>query len=258
MLDPLRWLGRCRLAGITIVCLVAPALAAAADECSAWPGEPAPLPNVDDRAPHSARWAELRAEELVLRAQLAENADPMEALRLWRRVLCLDSTSGPARNGVGRISPVHTYQPDLRWGLRQRGDRKAPWAQLALAIRVPEPAPAISRETRERLADAEAQITAGEVSLASARFHEALASARSAETSLGATAQTHTVGRSLRARAAVVAGTAHIALGESDAARESFGRALQANPRLKLDPAQTSPKVIQAFDAARAGRLEPQ
>ncbi|MEN8161411.1 MAG: hypothetical protein ABFS41_15180, partial [Myxococcota bacterium] len=60
--------------------------------------------------------------------------------------------------------------------------------------------------------------------------------------------------RRLRARASVAAGTAHIALGDAAAARESFDRALEADARLQRDPMQTSPKVLEAFEATRASR----
>jgi hypothetical protein len=43
-----------------------------------------------------------------------------------------------------------------------------------------------------------------------------------------------------------------VALGKDADARASFARALQSDPNLHLDPASTSPKVVRAFDAARA------
>ena len=227
---------------------------AAGDECAVWPGEPSPLPRVDDPVARTARWAELRAEELVNRAQLAEPDDPMESLRLWRRVLCLDPTSAPARNGVWRTRPVRMHQPEVRWGGRGRASRRDPWGQLALAVSVPAPVPELSRATRERLATAESLIGASEASLAEARFQLALDRAREADDTLSQLRVNVANGARLRARSAVAAGTAHIALGDADAARASFDRALEAQPRLALDPNQTSPKVIEAFEAVRASR----
>jgi hypothetical protein len=50
----------------------------------------------------------------------------------------------------------------------------------------------------------------------------------------------------------VVAATAHVALDQEAAARESFRRALGAEPALDLDPAATPPKVLRVFLAVRA------
>jgi len=235
-------------------CFSAPFARALDDECAAWPGEPSPLPRVDDREPRTARWAELRAEELTVRAQLAEPRDPMESLRLWRRVLCLDPKSSPAWNGVGRTRPVRIHQLEMRWGRRQQASLRDPWGQLALAINVPAPVPQLSRATREQLARAEEQIDASEASLGEARFQETLDLVRAAGDTLSQVSAGVAAATPLRARAAIIGGTAHIALGDDAAARESFTRALVANPRLTLDPAKTSPKVIEAFEAARTGR----
>ena len=58
--------------------------------------------------------------------------------------------------------------------------------------------------------------------------------------------------RALRARLEVLAAIAQVALGDDAAARRSFGRALEAQPGLELDPGRTSPKVMRALEGARA------
>jgi len=50
----------------------------------------------------------------------------------------------------------------------------------------------------------------------------------------------------------VLAATALLALGRAEAAETALRRALAVEPALALDPAATSPKVLRAFDAARA------
>jgi hypothetical protein len=56
----------------------------------------------------------------------------------------------------------------------------------------------------------------------------------------------------LRARLEVLAAVAQVAHGDDEAARQSFGRALEAQPGLELDPGRTSPKVMRALEGARA------
>ena len=53
-----------------------------------------------------------------------------------------------------------------------------------------------------------------------------------------------------RVRLEIFSATAHTALGDSQAARLSFERALESDPDLVLDPVLHSPKVLRAFDAA--------
>jgi hypothetical protein len=49
----------------------------------------------------------------------------------------------------------------------------------------------------------------------------------------------------------VLSATAQIALGHDSAARESFQRALAANPELELDAGSTSPKIRRLFETVR-------
>ena len=46
---------------------------------------------------------------------------------------------------------------------------------------------------------------------------------------------------------------AQVALGQTDAAVTSFERALRADPDMELDPSTSSPKLLRAFEAAKAG-----
>ncbi|MDJ0866734.1 MAG: hypothetical protein QNK03_11545 [Myxococcota bacterium] len=60
-----------------------------------------------------------------------------------------------------------------------------------------------------------------------------------------------------RARVEVLAATAEVALGDTEAAHRSFRRALAADPGLDLDPRATPPKVLRAFEAARSEARAP-
>jgi LysM repeat protein len=85
--------------------------------------------------------------------------------------------------------------------------------------------------------------------LRAARFERALASAGEARKRIDA--QNDTGGDSLRVRLEIASATAHVALGQNDAALENLERALIADPGLELDPALTSPKVLAIFRVAR-------
>ena len=62
-----------------------------------------------------------------------------------------------------------------------------------------------------------------------------------------------------RTQLEVLSATAQIALGHDKAARESFQRALAANPQLELDAGSTSPKIRRVFETVRheSGSSEP-
>jgi hypothetical protein len=275
-----------------VAALLAPGTSARAAEsiCEAWLGEPAPLPTVASRDPALARWAELRVAELSVRAQLAEAGDAIESHRLWRRVLCLDPASPLAWRGLDRTRSLRIYRPLLEWGdpRQARAAPSDPWDGLAAPVQVARaPAPRTAAAARpvqgappQRAALAPARkpaappapappeparapsaaherarslVAQGEESLRGARFEEALARAEAARAALAPEPNSSAAG-ALRARAEVLAATAQIALGDEAAARASFTRALAADPALALDPAHTSPKVLRALEAARAGR----
>ena len=244
-----------------VALLAAGAAPGAADRCVPWPGELTPLPRVDDADPGRARWADLRVTELVQRAQLAEPTASVESYRLWRRVLCFEPENELAWRGLARTRPVRVYRPEVGWG----GDALPasfsvdPWGALAAPIRMARPQPRVmeakpaASEDPQRPADARATelLREGEASLRAAHFEEALGHTAAARRELDS-AGTSAEERALRARLEVLAAIAQVALGDDEAARQSFGRALEAQPGLELDPGRTSPKVMRALEGARA------
>jgi hypothetical protein len=250
---------------LLLAALVAPLAAAAApgetDRCALWPGEPTPLPRVDAADPGRARWAELRVAELVKRAQLAELAASVESYRLWRRVLCLDPENELARQGLARTRPVRVYRPEVGWGegALPASSSVDPWASLAAPVRMARPQPRVLEEEpaasddqqRRALARVTELLQESEASLETAHFEEALERTVAARRDLDA-AGTSGDERALRARLEVLTAIAQVALGDAAAARQSFGRALEAQPGLELDPGRTSPKVMRALEGARA------
>jgi len=100
----------------------------------------------------------------------------------------------------------------------------------------------VSEDWRARLDGIEALIGA-------AHFKEALEGVDQARGRLGQ-AGVAAPSPLQRARLDVLEGTAEVALGLHREARESFARALVAEPGLQLPP-DTSPKVQRAFSAAR-------
>lgn len=258
-------------AGRRLLLLVGPValLAAAApgqeDRCAPWPGEPTPLPRVDAADSARARWAELRVHELVERAQLAEPNASVESYRLWRRVLCLDPENQLAWRGLARTRPVRVYRPEVRWGTPASPASFAvdPWGGLAAPVLVVrwkpptvEEAPG-EAERRPVLSRVEALLQESEQNLREAHFEEALRRAGTARRELDTAGPADGAGapdevRALRARLEVLAAIAQVALGDEAAARSSFGRALEAEPGLELDPGRTSPKVMRALEGARA------
>jgi hypothetical protein len=257
-------------------CLVAALLASAslparASDCEAWPGEPRPLPQVDDHDPLRARWAELRAQELALRAADLETVAPVAAHRAWRRVLCLDPADERALAGALRSLPLRVHRPAIRveadaapavsdtdvWraldaplqiAMRTnaspaRGPGHLPPTAGEPAIEAPVRAESLWRIDRS-LAAAEAQVTA-------ARFEEALETVARARTALDALPP----GRDLtapRLRLELVAATAEAASGDSDGARACLARVLALEPGFAFDARTTSPKLLHLLDAARA------
>jgi hypothetical protein len=238
----------------------------AEDGCQPWPGEPIPLPTLDEVNPALARWSELRVAELVARAQLEEDRDPVESHRLWSRVLCFDPANELASRGVDRTRLVRVHRPTLRWGRARGGVVADPWEGLASSVSVPRhvlagegqragPSALALQFRSAALAEAESMAASGESSLREARFEEALRRGADARRLLDALPDDE-AGRSLRTRVEVLSATAQIALGDEDAARSSFTRALASDPELRLDPMKTSPKVIQMLQDAR-GEVGP-
>jgi LysM repeat protein len=90
-----------------------------------------------------------------------------------------------------------------------------------------------------------------EEQLRTARFQAALETAGKAIRLLQSDADSAEA-NSRRVTLELVRAEAHVAFGDSKAARRSFERALDADPDLALDPDRTSPKVLRSFDRARS------
>ena len=221
------------------------ARAPAQESCAPWPGEFSPLPTVSDPDPLRARWAKLRAEQLSQRAARLEERDPIEANRIWQRVLCFEPEAVAAREGALRTRPstlLRAAEPP-----RQAVPRApAPVAARAAPAPPPKPKPKPVRFD-EPLRRAEQLIR-------SARFEEALAEIKELRPRIEAEPGART---SERARLELLAATAHVAFGDEAAARASCERALRSDPALELDAHSTPPKLMRAFEAARA-EAEPQ
>lgn len=108
--------------------------------------------------------------------------------------------------------------------------------------------------TRPALREADLALEEVDVALCMARFHEALADVDAARARL-ASLPTSWALRGRRARLEALAATAHVALGDRDAARAAFVRALELDPGFELDAERASPKLVRVFREARARAL---
>ena len=213
--------------GIWIGSLLALGLSTAKAEtvaCAAWPGEPNPLPRIDDPDPFMARWAQLRAQELANVASNLEASDPLWANETWEHLRCLDPS--------GELT-----------GLERERSHTPMVANT----------PPVASAPESRLLDwspIDAKLGAAEALVRDARFHQALRTAEQIRPKLASIEDAP--GASLRrTQLEVLSATAQIALGRHDAARESLERALAADPVLELDAWSTSPKIRQVFDTVR-------
>jgi len=245
-------------------------------DCEPWPGEPSPLPTSASSDEMTAHFAHLRADELAALALQLEPLAPGDAYRVWLHVACLDPQRDDAREGVNRIAPLRVHAPEV---VHQPGEATAAAPDLDSAFgRLDNP---ISVALPTRVANAAARPVAGSPARSSlapqppraapeesplvadglldeaeglvrqAHFEEALKKAAKAREAVPRTGDPAAL-RQRRARADVIAGTAQVALGKDADARATFERAIQTDPSLRLDRANTSPKVVRAFDAARA------
>ncbi len=202
------------------------------------------------------RWAELRARELRAWAEGGEAVDPAQVHRIWSHVLCLDPDSEAAEAGRERTRPLRIHQPDVvrRVGVRRQNppsDFESALVGVRQAIVVVRAAAAPPPAPEPSPADVSALVgllDRGEELLRTARFEQALETARSADSQLEAA----DADPGTRVRALVLAATAQIALGRNADATETFNRALAMNPAMELDPMRTSPKVMRVFRSARA------
>jgi hypothetical protein len=194
--------------------------------CRAWAGEPNPLPRIDDPDPFLARWAQLRAQELATVASELEASNPREAYETWEHLRCLDPAGGLAR-----------LEPERR----------------ELGVTEVAVTPPVASPPRSRAPDwspIDAKLGAAEAQVRGARFQQALRTADQIRPKLAPIEDAP--GAILRrTQLEVLSATAQIALGHDEAARESFQRALVADPELELDAAATSPKIRRVFETVR-------
>ena len=244
---------RAVLAGLALAAALAVcATNAEAGSCDPWPGEPKPLPALGDSDPVRAEWAALRVKELTQWAKRAEKDDPLRARQMWRRLLCIDPANGEALAGVLRARPVTIHRPNLTDQPVSVASARDPWAALDAPIGRSAEASSEASESRTRseFRELRAAVSALDEKVRMAQFEQALAStpALRARLSRAPAGGTRT---SLIAQTEVLAVTAELALGRTDAADQSFKRALAVDPALALDPATTAPKVRRALAAAR-------
>jgi hypothetical protein len=268
-----RWPCWCLLAAM----LVLEPLAARGADCDPWPGEPSPLPRVGDADPLRWRWAELRAQELALRAEALEANAPLAANRAWRRVLCLSPGDSPAQQGVQRTRALHVHRPEIRPEPAPIGQEAAAdtdrWAALdatlwlapapprialppRLASNLAQPRNLLDMQRALTLQSAERLLAEAEAQVAAARFEESLATAAEARERLSALPPGRLV-TARKVRLEVIEATAEAARGRDDAARACFERALALAPDFALDPATTSPKLLRLLDSARFAAQAP-
>jgi murein DD-endopeptidase MepM/ murein hydrolase activator NlpD len=94
-------------------------------------------------------------------------------------------------------------------------------------------------------APVEVLLSRANAELKRARFQEALNISEEALEPLSALSSRRA--RPLRARLETIRATAHVALDDSEAARECLERALRADPEFTLDPETTPPKLMAVF-----------
>jgi hypothetical protein len=219
------------VAGLAL--LLAPGLSSAESEsCAAWPGEPSPLPRIDDPDPFLARWARLRAQELATVAVEQELTDPRGATETWEHFRCLDPAAELARPGrkPGRLRGIEVAD--------------TPPVAAPPAADLPGWSPI------------DTKIGETEALVRGARFEQALVQARRIRPAL-ASIESTPGGNLRRTQLEVLSATAEIALGQLQAARESFVRALAADPGLELDAGSISPKIRRVFEAVRGESGSP-
>lgn len=241
----------CFACAVGVAALAAPQAVRAA--CAVWPDEPKPLPTVEDKDPLRARWARLRLRELSLVARGIASEDPARARALWEHALCLAPGDPEATQGATqRIPSVTVHRPQVARAAETRPVEDA-WRSLGDRIEIASAAtPRPSGAERARNAEVDALLNETAAHVREARFEEALASAERARSSA---AGLRGRARSTRsARLELYAATAELALGREAEARASLGRALDADPALRLDAATTSPKVRRALEDVRTER----
>jgi hypothetical protein len=233
--------------------------APALEICAPRPGQPSPLPRLDDADPLRARWSALRVRELADRAGALEASDPLGAHAFWIRAACLAPGSVRVSKGVTRTAPVRVYRPWAVVGTTPLPAREDPWASLSepvVVVRSGGSFVALEQRNRARavlLSEIDGWTSQVDEGVRRARFEDALEVADRVRATLDAMREDSDLPPRW-ARLEVLQATAELALGRSVAARASLVRALAAEPALELDPATTSPKVLQSFESIRSRR----
>jgi hypothetical protein len=172
----------------------------------------------------AAQWAKLRAAELARAAREREARDPVEAYRLFGRILCLDPDSSEAAAELKRLRP------------------------RLVVVRSP--------RSPARLSQLDGELARAEALIAEARFQDALDSLASLRNEILELEPSIEVGLR-RVRLEVLEATSWVAFGDVGAAQASLERALNVDPQLRFDPRSVSPKLRRALDAARRSRGAP-
>lgn len=191
-----------------------------------------------------ARRYGVRRSELIEYNQLsnAERIAPGDVLRI--------PPQGVRERRIDELSRAGVPQTALGFG--ELVDHWLGVAEPAETASTPgaEPAPApAAPEVTNPWGTGEELLQMAESDLRAARFEEALVAATAALRFLDDNPDVEDATR--RARVEIALATVHTALDRPDRAQEHFQRALAADPGFQLDPGQTSPKVLQAFEAVR-------
>jgi hypothetical protein len=219
-----------------------------ASDCVAWPGEFDPLPTISDHDYMRAQWARMRSADLVRVAARLESEDPVESLRLWHHAICLDPANPALARDAERAAAALTARatPPTAVAAVEKVRPKPP------SVDAPPPSDPCryGAEACPRLREIDRSLARLDALLQSARFAEVVSLQRRPRAILdGLPSSTATRARRLRLETATA--TAHMAFGHRDDAKACFDRALAADPKLRLDPGATSPKVLRVFDEAR-------
>ncbi len=207
-----------------------------------------------------AAWHGVRADEI----ERANSLDPGASLAPGRTLVVPfrelatytvrpgDTVGALAEGfGVDAVALSHLNAIDdprrLAAGTVLRIPANAQRTEPPVATRAPPRAPDVAAPppTRNETDDA---LAAAHAAFDGAAFETAIAWADRAQQYASSS---NPVDRARLARAHLVRGMAEVALGRDDAARASFGHALELDRSLDLDPNDTSPKVLSVFREVR-------
>ena len=185
-------------------------------------------------------------------ARSSQNPVPRPAERVYR-VERGETLSGiAARHGVDLAALIRRNGIRDPHRIREGQVLVLPGADVAAASAAPaaQTPGAVSSGPPASLAALDDLLAMAEEELAGARFEQALHTALAVERVLASSRAAPGVAER-RARMEVVRATAYAALGHPQQVQRALHRALAADPDLQLDRATTSPKLIEALEAAR-------